>query len=246
MTYLARLMQRHSAVTRVMFACQMAYAIFKESVDLRFLVQAVLTEAGIYADHTHIAVGVVPTKGPCSWIQLTKLPLVPYNKKSGFPIVAAQYNGSKTSYCCGTASWNNQTNKIDCGNFESVSIPSGTAIPGVAGLSVKSPATESATNTTTPGSSNGGSSSNTSREAAIGAGVGVPLGVIAVASIIWALWERRTRLKAISTPLPMPVAESAVGTFHQPGTPQRFVELGAAHVSEIATSDRPKSHTESQ
>lgn len=60
------------------------------------------------------------------------------------------------------------------------------------------------------------------------------------------MWERRARLKALSTPSPMPVDQPAMGTVHQLGTPQRFVELGAFDVSEIASSDRPKSRGESQ
>jgi hypothetical protein len=55
--------------------------------------------------------------------------------------------------------------------------------------------TESASNATTsasPTSANSTTTNNRSNhDAAIGAGVGVPLGIIALASIAWALWERR-------------------------------------------------------
>lgn len=40
---------------------------------------------------------------------------------------------------------------------------------------------------------------NTSREVAIGAGVGVPLGAIALLSIGWALWERKERRRVAAT-----------------------------------------------
>ncbi|CRG89127.1 hypothetical protein PISL3812_06163 [Talaromyces islandicus] len=54
-------------------------------------------------------------------------------------------------------------------------------------------ASDSACNATTasPSSANSTTSSGSNHDAAIGAGVGVPLGVIALASIAWALWERR-------------------------------------------------------
>lgn len=44
--------------------------------------------------------------------------------------------------------------------------------------------------------SNNFNDSNDSNDVAIGAGVGVPLGVIAFLSIGWALWERRKRKRA--------------------------------------------------
>jgi hypothetical protein len=60
------------------------------------------------------------------------------------------------------------------------------------------------------------------------------------------MWERRARMKALSRPSPIPVDQPAVGTVHQLETPPRFVELGASDVSEIASSDRPKSRGEIQ
>ncbi|OAL75064.1 hypothetical protein A7D00_0662 [Trichophyton violaceum] len=41
---------------------------------------------------------------------------------------------------------------------------------------------------------------------AIGAGVGVPLGVIAIGAIGWALYERRKRLRLIKTYASQPIA----------------------------------------
>ncbi|KAJ5306932.1 hypothetical protein N7508_005947 [Penicillium antarcticum] len=168
---------------------------------------------------------------------------MPYNKGSGFPIVSAQYNGSSTIHCCGTANWEDGT--VNCGNFKSVEVPHGTAIAGVAGLSAAS----SVTATSSPGSSTSAptstsnptsdSGSNAKREAAIGAGVGVPLGVIALASIAWALWERRARVKALSQPISAP-APMNQPFFHQPGTPRPPVELGASDVSELGNGETPK------
>lgn len=117
------------------------------------------------------------------------------NPSSGFPIVAAAYNGSSTTYCCGTASYDN--GKVTCG-YGTASVPAGTAIPGIAALAVSSSAPSPSSNTSSNSSSSNyhtGTSDCSSRDTAIGAGVGVPLGVIAIASLAWAFWERRNRLK---------------------------------------------------
>ncbi|GAD97683.1 hypothetical protein AOR_1_1136194 [Paecilomyces variotii No. 5] len=122
------------------------------------------------------------------------------NPSSGFPIVAAAYNGSSTTYCCGTASYEN--GEVTCG-FGTASVPAGTAIPGVAALAVSSSTASPASNTSSNSSSFGNCSNSradssdcSSHDTAIGAGVGVPLGAIAIASLAWAFWERRGRLKA--------------------------------------------------
>ncbi|KAJ5766091.1 uncharacterized protein N7511_003707 [Penicillium nucicola] len=176
---------------------------------------------------------------------ISKDSAVPYNKGSGFPILAAQYNGSSTVHCCGTANWENGT--VNCGNFNSVEVPHGTALAGVAGLSATSTATATSSSvpssSATTSSSASDSGSNSKREAAIGAGVGVPLGIIAIASIVWALWERRARFKALSqsTGVPAPMNQPY---FRRPGSPRHPVELGASDVSELgngATSKPPGS-----
>lgn len=68
-------------------------------------------------------------------------------------------------------------------------------MPGYAALADYT-VTNSSTKTTT--SSSGGSSSSSNR-AAIGAGVGVPLGVIALGAIAWAIWERRKLHRVMTT-----------------------------------------------
>ncbi|KAK1144743.1 hypothetical protein N8T08_004754 [Aspergillus melleus] len=45
--------------------------------------------------------------------------------------------------------------------------------------------------TTLPGTSDGSDNDNSGKETAIGAGVGVPLGVIALASLVWAFWLQK-------------------------------------------------------
>ncbi|CAI7677851.1 unnamed protein product [Penicillium pancosmium] len=122
-----------------------------------------------------------------------------YNQDSGFPIVAANYAGNRTTHCCGTASYDNGT--VTC-PMKSVSVPYGTAIPGVAGLAVSLTSANSTNSTNSSSSSDSesssGSSSSSSRDTAIGAGVGVPLGVIAIGALVWAFWERRGRVRALA------------------------------------------------
>lgn len=81
--------------------------------------------------------------------------------------------------------------------MKTVSVPVGTAIPGVAALAVSSTNPSNSSCPSDSGSSSG-SSSSSSRDTAIGAGVGVPLGVIAIASLLWAFWERRGRITALA------------------------------------------------
>lgn len=97
-------------------------------------------------------------------------------------------------------------------------------------------ATHSSLPTATNGSScnatSGSSDNGSSKNAAIGAGVGVPLGVIALATIGWALAERRKRYQLINSPPPqpmvvqqvMPTAPQEMATT-QPGSSQGLQEL---------------------
>jgi hypothetical protein len=128
------------------------------------------------------------------------------NRGDGYPLVNVGYSGSSSKYCCGAVAY--KDNEVTCaaegGPF---SIDFGTAIAGVAGLAVNNTDSDSGSsgNSTTVCDNNSGSSgSSTSKEGAeeggssnrdvaIGAGVGVPLGAIALASVAWALWERRQR-----------------------------------------------------
>lgn len=106
--------------------------------------------------------------------------------------------------------------------MKSVSVPYGTAIPGVAALAVSS--TNSSNSSCSSSSTSSGNKSSSSRETAIGAGVGVPLGVIAIASLIWAFWERRGRINALAQ-------AQAAGSHHQgTGGPYRQMAYRSAPV----------------
>jgi hypothetical protein len=91
------------------------------------------------------------------------------------------YDTTDAKYCCGSVVDNK------CEHGDPFTIENGAMIPEVAALAGYSNAS-SITNTTCP---TGNSSSPSSHDVAIGAGVGLPLAVLALASIAWALWARR-------------------------------------------------------
>jgi hypothetical protein len=74
-------------------------------------------------------------------------------------------------------------------------------------------------------------------EAAIGAGVGVPLGVIALASIAWALFERRRRKRAPMSLLPC--TETSPAPTNPPGTFSGVYAADKKHQLSELGSKRP-------
>ncbi|KAJ5107803.1 hypothetical protein N7456_004478, partial [Penicillium angulare] len=99
-------------------------------------------------------------------------------------------------YCCGTPIYNGSA--IVCPDGDSFQVDDGEVILGRAALAnattISSNATSSNSSITTSPASTSSSSASTSSNShnvAIGAGVGVPLGVIAIGTLIWAFWERR-------------------------------------------------------
>ncbi|KAB8234692.1 hypothetical protein BDV23DRAFT_181355 [Aspergillus alliaceus] len=102
-------------------------------------------------------------------------------------------------YCCNEPILNGS--KIGCAasSGSSFFVPDGSLVAGYAALANIS--SLSASNSTSGNSAPGNgtsSSSPSSRDAAIGAGVGVPLGVIAIGAVAWALYERRSRRESLA------------------------------------------------
>ncbi|KAL4805296.1 hypothetical protein BDV18DRAFT_160957 [Aspergillus unguis] len=112
---------------------------------------------------------------------------------------------------------------LGCSNGEEpFQVPDAEALPGVAVLgnvtSFDAPnSTNSNTTCTLPSPSSDAAtcsgSNGSCHETAIGAGVGVPLGVIALASVAWALWERRKGEKALAAA----VAAASTASSKPPG-----------------------------
>lgn len=122
-------------------------------------------------------------------------------------------------YCCNSIVNSPDEEFPACDSGEPFTIESGVFMPGVALLEgyVKASevnSTSSCTNTTTDSpdtededTQDAGSSNH---DVAIGAGVGVPLGVIAIVSIAWALYERSQRRKLLQA---APPTITTVGPF---------------------------------
>ncbi|KAJ5689467.1 hypothetical protein N7462_003859 [Penicillium macrosclerotiorum] len=134
----------------------------------------------------------------------------------GTSIIQLSYIDGVALYCCGTPISSDNGTICPFGK-DSFQLDDADMIPGRAGLadyvlasnsssssSSNSSASNSATtssstssiasSTTTPSTSSGDTTSSfspSSHDAALGAGLGIPLGVIAIASVVWALWERR-------------------------------------------------------
>ena len=138
----------------------------------------------------------------------------------GASIINLTFINNTAIYCCGTPII--AGGKIVCPDNPSsgFEVPTGWPIPGRALLanstildavavtssinataSTLSTSSSSSSNSSLPPSPSGSSNTcSTCHETAIGAGVGVPLGVIALFSIIWALFERRRAWKGRGMP----------------------------------------------
>lgn len=102
------------------------------------------------------------------------------------------------SYCCGIPV--SDGHSVVCPDGHSFFVKSGTILAGYAALTNVSSLAADPTSSGTPeptGSNTASSSTagSSNHDVAIGVGVGVPLGVIAVLTTLWALWERRKRLQ---------------------------------------------------
>ncbi|KAF7117621.1 hypothetical protein CNMCM5793_006713 [Aspergillus hiratsukae] len=107
------------------------------------------------------------------------------NPDGGSSIINLKYENGIATYCCGTPIANG-TDTLCPDGSKGFQIPTGYALTGVALLSdVNSSSATTAASTDT--------ATRSCYDTAIGAGVGVPLGVIALMMLCWALFERKAR-----------------------------------------------------
>ncbi|PGH06537.1 hypothetical protein GX51_02362 [Blastomyces parvus] len=168
--------------------------------------------------------GFVLSRGSCTdknWGPGCTAPCSKYNRHIGFPIINFGFEAENSKYCCGGLEY--VDGNLVCMNGDpAFKLPPGSGILGVAGLvnttsaapSPSSTASTTATGTNTdlsptatttstdPGSkepnTSPGSTCPAPRDTVIGVGVGVPLGVIAIAALAWAMWERSGKRKALA------------------------------------------------
>ncbi|KAJ5441919.1 hypothetical protein N7445_004926 [Penicillium cf. griseofulvum] len=140
---------------------------------------------------------------------------------AGAAVVWLNGTNSESAYCCNSVLVDQASSEKFCSSINgspqsSFSVADGYIIPGVAGLSdfVKESNTTSsvAANKTSTATSTGSSTTNNdSRSVAIGVGAGVPLGVIALFTTGWALWEKRKRKRASLHPVQLVQRVQPVG-----------------------------------
>jgi hypothetical protein len=141
------------------------------------------------------------------------------------------------SYCCGVPVSNGRD--VACRDGHSVQVTDGEIVAGYAALAnVSSLDGGNSSGSTTFGNESANTSTHSSREVAVGVGVGVPLGVIALASIIWAIWERRTRMQHVKGTMALttmnhgqshPYAEKHTGAGASPHRPAELTAESQTH-----------------
>jgi hypothetical protein len=144
--------------------------------------------------------------------------------ESGCSIVLYTYLDSTAKYCCNNIVADDNT-AICANNYTTFEIPDASIVPGYNLM-----ADYVLANSTNSTNSTKSSSSSSNHDTAIGAGVGVPLGVIALASIAWALWERRKlhRLQAGNIAAAAVLESKQAGSYAMmPPQNQPYADAGA-------------------
>ncbi|KAJ5152366.1 hypothetical protein N7492_010661 [Penicillium capsulatum] len=131
--------------------------------------------------------GMILSRGSCTdknWGSDCYAPCSKYNRNTGIALINLGYNFSNTEYCCANVLADNGS--IRCKYEEPFKLPTGFVIPDAGFLTNNGGGNSSST----PSPTKMRSSSSC---VAVEAGVSVPLGLIAIATAIWAIWERRRR-----------------------------------------------------
>ncbi|KAI9924829.1 hypothetical protein ASPWEDRAFT_183462 [Aspergillus wentii DTO 134E9] len=124
------------------------------------------------------------------------------NTDGGCTITNLRFLHGISTYCCGNPVVDPKYGNVSCLNGEEpFTIGPAEIIPGRAGLSNLTAKSTSSTNSSHANTTSsfpipsGVCDSEKKKNVAIGAGVGVPLGVIALSALLWGFWERKQRAK---------------------------------------------------
>ncbi|KAJ5238894.1 hypothetical protein N7468_003513 [Penicillium chermesinum] len=166
----------------------------------------------------------------------------------GASIINLSFIDGVSLYCCGTPIVDGASTA--CPSGSPFQMDSAELILGRAGLSGVTNSSSTATSnltalpTGTGSSSPQASSTSGNHDAAIGAGVGVPLGVIALGSIIWAFWERRRANKASRALTRAPWSDEREMARRWGGRSTAPTELDSGgYPSELMSSERSATHS---
>ncbi|KAJ5167780.1 uncharacterized protein N7482_003374 [Penicillium canariense] len=187
-------------------------------------------------------------RGSCNdpdWSPACYAPCRDAYREGGVPIIPVAWYDVKTQYCCGKVELNN--GKTTCRYGDPFSIAEGTVLPGVAYLSNVTYTDSTDNSTTCDNATSSGAlttsveSSSSNRDVAIGAGVGVPLGLIALVSIAWALWERRKLAQMKSS---LSSGEGAYAALNRTVGPPVELSAAAPGAAELMDSMNEPKHTD--
>lgn len=158
-------------------------------------------------------------------------------------MINLNYNSTTTAtYCCGTPV--SESGSVVCPLGEdSFEVEDGDIVFGRAAL-YNATAASGSESTAAPTSAGAGSTASSSPDdssscnnAAIGAGVGVPLGIIALLAIAWAIWERSRAKKQAAMPVHWS-ADPAKQDYPQAAS-QPVVEIGdTRQIHQIMDTER--------
>ncbi|KAL4814087.1 hypothetical protein BDW67DRAFT_94499 [Aspergillus spinulosporus] len=139
-------------------------------------------------------------------------------RNTGCAIVPYNSTDQGVYYCCNSIVNNVTGPNPSCDlNLEPFTLQSATIVPGAGLLKNYVELSDSDNITNTNGtalnrtdacadSKTSGSNTN-AKTVAVGTGLGVPLGVLALAGFVWAMYERRRRLRTITSNSKVPVAD---------------------------------------
>ncbi|KAJ5134143.1 hypothetical protein N7448_000834 [Penicillium atrosanguineum] len=164
----------------------------------------------------------------------------------GSAIVNLNYNSASgvSKYCCGTPVGTDEGNGTDCQyGYDSFALNDATIIGGHNALADYTLTSTSSNSSTSANSSSVSSTSSpgtntSSHDVALGVGLGVPLGVIALGSLLWAFWERK-RANQLSRALAASniPAQGFTGTPH---TPQPRLMTERSGLTELESTWHPQ------
>lgn len=170
----------------------------------------------------------------------------------GSSIINLSFTNGTSTYCCGTPVGSGNGNEVVCPyNYDSFELDDSHILAGYAALAdyttsntTSNPSTDTSSSSNSPSQTPTAATNINSHDVALGAGLGVPLGIVALGSLLWALWERR-RANKLSKAM-MHSSGSGHGLFGSDKSPQMRLMTESSAPTELDSGRRiqelPGSH----